>query len=716
MTVAAPQRPPPVARAPVAIRQELSLVDGGRDTNGAQRWLIYDPLQHRFFSINETGHVLLQIWGDGIDVKRILDAAWSNFAVVLSEDDIRAFESFLVANGLTVAGATGDWRAFHDGYLRQRSSVLMRLVHGYVFLRVPLTNPDRFLERTLPWARRLATRASVIVVAVVGLIGLYLVSREWDAFLATLVDVFTITGLVTTAISLVFLKVLHELAHAYTAKHYGCRVPVIGVAFILAFPMLYTDVTDAWRLPSRRQRLMVDAAGMLMDLAISCLAIFAWAFLPPGPAKSIAFSLATTAFLLSIVMNINPLMKFDGYHMAVDWLGLDNLHDRATAMAQWRLREILFALDRPPPETMTTPMRRGLSSFGIAVWIYRLVLFTGIAFAIYAVFVKIVGILLFIVEIAYFILRPIWNELKEWAKMRQEILRSRRTLGTGAVLGAVCGALIVPWSSSVSVPAVLEAQGLIEVHPPTPAYVNAVPVIPGQTVAAGQTLLSMSAPLLKRELGLAEKKLAIIALRQSRRASDQTDREAAVVLDQESAALQEKRAGIRRQLGELEVRAPASAYLAEMRTGLAAGQWVGMAEPLFIVRSETAAEIRGVVDQASLWRVREGDRARFVPDDIMLPSLDAKVIAIASASSEALEQLELVANFGGQVPAHVDAQGRAVAETAQYPIRASIANGVTLDMLQKSVVGVMVVEGQRESLLARAWRQTLRVLVRESGL
>jgi putative peptide zinc metalloprotease protein len=716
MTVAMAGQPASVSRQVALIRQELSLFEGERGVDGAPRWLIYDPLQHRFFSINETGYVLVQIWRDGARPSDIIDDAWSRFAVALDEVDIKVFESFLYSSGLTVTGASGDWREFHTMHVRRKSSLAMQLVHGYVFARVPIMNPDRALEQTLPIVRFLGSRGVSVAIALAGITGLYLVSREWDTFLGTLVDVFTVSGLAMTAGSLVFLKALHELAHGYTAKHYGCRVPVMGVAFILAFPMLYTDVTDAWRLPSRRQRMMVSAAGMLMDLAISCLAIFAWAFLPPGSAKSIAFSLATTALLLSISMNINPLMKFDGYHMVVDWLGLENLHGRATALAQWRLREVFFAIGRPSPERMSPQLMAGLTWFGFAIWIYRLFLFTGIAFAVYAMFVKIIGICLFLVEIVYFVLTPIWREILEWSKMRNGMLNSRRTLVTGSVLTFMLSLLIVPWSTTVRIPAVLEAEGVVQIHPSVAARIEAVALAPGQSIGVGTLLISMAAPLLQRELKLADKKLAVIALRQSRRTSDETDRQAAVVLDQESAVLNEKRSGLLRQLNELQIRAPSKAYLAEMRPGLHVGQWVGMTEPLLVMRSETDGHVRGVLDAADLWRVRDGQVGNFIPDNFLLPRIGVRIASIANAAIETLDQVELVANFGGQVTAHVDAQGRAVPEMAQYPIRAAVVGVLPPDMLQKSVVGVLIVEGDRESVLARVSRQVLRVLVRESGL
>ncbi|NHW78486.1 site-2 protease family protein, partial [Escherichia coli] len=77
-------------------------------------------------------------------------------------------------------------------------------------------------------------------------------------------------------------KSLHELGHAFTAARYGLHVPAMGVAFMVLAPILYTDVTDAWRLSSRRQRMAIHAAGVIVELALASIALFAWALLPDG--------------------------------------------------------------------------------------------------------------------------------------------------------------------------------------------------------------------------------------------------------------------------------------------------------------------------------------------------------------------------------------------------------------------------------------------------
>ena len=96
---------------------------------------------------------------------------------------------------------------------------------------------------------------------------------------------------------LLFSVVLHEMGHALTARHFGCRVPAMGVAFLVMVPVLYTDTNDAWKLQSRRARLLIGAAGMLAELTLAVWATLLWCFLPDGPLRAGVFLLASTTWI-----------------------------------------------------------------------------------------------------------------------------------------------------------------------------------------------------------------------------------------------------------------------------------------------------------------------------------------------------------------------------------------------------------------------------------
>ena len=127
-----------------------------------------------------------------------------------------------------------------------------------------------------------------------------------------------------------------------------------------------------------------------------------------------AFLLATTTWVSTLAINASPFMRFDGYFLLSDFLQMPNLHSRAFALARWDMREKLFKLGEPPPESFSDTKRLGLILFAWATWIYRLVLFLGIAALVYHFFIKALGIMLFLVEIVWFIAKPLWSEISEW--------------------------------------------------------------------------------------------------------------------------------------------------------------------------------------------------------------------------------------------------------------------------------------------------------------
>ena len=90
------------------------------------------------------------------------------------------------------------------------------------------------------------------------------------------------------------------------------------------FPFLYTDTTDAWRLRNHKERLLINFAGILTELHLALFATFAWAILPDGGLKSVAFFIATTSWISSLAINVSPFMRFDGYYVFSDWLKAEN--------------------------------------------------------------------------------------------------------------------------------------------------------------------------------------------------------------------------------------------------------------------------------------------------------------------------------------------------------------------------------------------------------
>ena len=341
------------------LRHDLHLLEGPVALDGSPSWLIFDPVRNKYFSIGWTAFQLLSRWSIG-KANLLLDRIKQETTLEVGEEDLQSLLSFLFVNSLTVESVNGTSEDYLEQYIASKPSFLMWLIHNYLFIKIPLVKPTNFLRKTLIFVEPIYSMTTRSLIVLIGLIGLYIVGRQWDTFISTFLYFFNIKGLAFYFISLVFIKILHELAHAYTAVWYGCRVPTMGVAFLVMFPILYTDMSDTWRVKSAYQRAHVGAAGMLAELYIACIATFCWGFLPDGIFKSAAFILATTSWILSLAINTNILMRFDGYYILSDLLGIQNLQKRSFDIGKWKLTEVLFNLKLNPPEVLPKPMLKKL--------------------------------------------------------------------------------------------------------------------------------------------------------------------------------------------------------------------------------------------------------------------------------------------------------------------------------------------------------------------
>jgi putative peptide zinc metalloprotease protein len=693
------------------LRDDLQLLEGPR-AGGAPSWTLYDPVRGRFFRIGPEAFALLSRWHLG-EAGALCRAAAAETAFAPGRREIEGLLRFLLANNLVRADGPEAAKRLLGQARASRPNRAWWLLRNYLFLRIPLVRPDRALDRLAPLAAPLYGRAAPIAVALAGLLGLFLAARQWQEFVHTFAHFFSWDGLVWFAAALFCVKLVHELGHAVTAKRFGCRVPTMGLALLVLFPVLYTDTSETWRLTSRRQRLAVGAAGMAAELGVAALATLAWGFLPDGPARSAAFFLATTSWTLSLLVNLNPFMRFDGYYLLSDWLGVENLQTRAFALGRWRLRRVLFGLDEPPPERFPPRLAAGLTLYAYATWLYRLALFLAIAALVYALFFKVLGILLFVVEIAWFVLVPIAREVGEWWRRRRLIRPNLNLLAALAVLAGLVWLAATPWNARVALPAVLRDVSHAAVHPVSPGRLVELRAAPGAAVARGEVLAVLQVPELAHRLARERRRVAMLEEALRRHAAQREGARDVAVLEEELAGALSALAGLEDRRAGLTLRAPIAGRVRDMAEGLRPGLWVGVDRPLLSIVDPGAARLVAYAEGGDLARVREGAPARFYPEGPLAPAIAATVTTVETVNAAALDLPYLASVYDGPVAVREDAHGRLVPERAVY--RVTLAPAGAVPAPERVRRGTVHVEGEARSLLDRAWRAVAAVLIRESG-
>lgn len=705
----------PLAAAPdpaelPALRSDLHVLRVGSFRDGSPRFRIHDPLRNRYFELGLLDVDILAHWQGG-DTPRQLAARLQGQGLDAAIDDVLHLRELLVRYQLVDAAGGAGYAMLRELWQRQRVHWLTWLLHHYLFFRIPLLRPDAWLVRMLPQARALASLPVCVLLLVLFLVTPILLAREWTAYTQSFAGLLSLEGIVGCAIAAFLAKILHECGHAFVARAHGVRVPVMGVAFLVMWPVLYTDTSDSWKLPDHRARLRIAAAGIATETAIALVALFLWTLTPPGGLRSALFFLSTTSLLVTFSLNASPFLRFDGYFLLSDALDFPNLHERAGAMARWWMRRALWGLDVPPPEEHRPRMARFLVGFALFTWAYRAVVFLGIALLVYFAFFKLLGILLMLVELGWFIAMPVFNEARAvWAQ--RAALRPRWPRLGGLVLLVAGGLTLLAWTGEARAPALLVAAEETRLYAPTPARVVEVRVRDGQRVQPGDVLLVLAAPdLAYRAQGNAVA-IARIHGELARIPASDRQRDRALVLLEELAEALSQQQGIREEQSLLTVRATHVGRVTDLPADLAPGRWVHPRQLLGRVVDTRAASVRAWVSESQVKRMARGQQLQFLPQTPELSRVEGRVVRVDTTGSRLLPHPLLSAHNGGPLLATQNARGAWELRETLYQVDVEIRGSAAPAMVAPGMLRVPT--GPLEALAASA-RQLLSVLVRESG-
>ena len=712
-----PAEPPQPPLPP--LREDLRILPGPNDASGAKTWLIHDILAHKFHALAERGFFLLSHWKT-VPPPELLAYINAKTAKDYDEDydeqDIEDMAGFLYAQKLTLIPPALDTGGLCEQEQAAHPPFYKQILHKYLFFRVPLFRPQKFLEAAAPFIAPFYSRIFSVFILLCGLIGGWFAMEQWDTFKTTFLHFLTFEGLLYYGITLMLIKAVHELGHAFMSHRFGAKVPIIGVAFLVMFPILYTDTTDAWRLTSKRQRVLIDAAGMLAELSIACMALLAWSFLPDGSLRSIAFFAATTSWGLSIMVNLNPFMRFDGYYLTCDLFDQRNMQERGFAIGRWHMREILFGLGHDIPFEVTGKEQFWLTLYAYGTWIYRFFLFIGIAVLVHALFPKALGIFLFVVEILFFIITPIFREILNWWRLRMDILKSRKSWLTFTAAGMGLLILALPWQTNISAPALLRPAVQTQIFPNTTGQVVQIYVHNGDVVEAGQLLVKLSSDNLVHERKKNLMRIKLIKAQLARRASDRQDLSAGAVLQQALRKEQANLAGYRAVQNTLEIRAPHSGTILEINPDLHPARYINNTFPIARVVDTSRTEILLFASENHMERIEAEAPVKFIADGLFERPVKAKLNFIAPTSEEILTESIFASDYRGPIAVKPTKDGQMKPVSAIIRMKAAPLKNKHIQSSQtaQAIRGVAHIKAKPESPAKAIYRRIAQVLLRET--
>ena len=555
------------ASPPYRLRGDLQWVR--RETLPDRRWIIFDPIQSDFLLLSEIeASIAVRLNGQSTlkDLSTGLDSDGVPYRV--SPQWLVQFFQRLRSLGLLLTTRPDPTAIMNPP--RANRHLVSRLPE-LLQIRVPWVDPAPWIDQLVPWFGIFFQRPGRWLwgcgMVLTGLSFL----QTWPRLGLELP--FAVSSLFSDRwwfLLLVLLasKAAHEAGHAIACHAFGARCHEMGLMFLLGVPCLYCDVTDAWRIADPKKRAMIAAAGVYVEMIIAMLAYWIWYSSDSPVVRLSALQIFLSSTVVTLLLNGNPLMRYDGYYVFSDLLGINNLSERAREQWQawkrsWRLEQ-----DRNPGEERMprSSIRTGFVAYHVGSVLYRW----------FVVFGLLLGIRTATITAG---LSPL--SAQTWVILGLAILGGQKFVlthmggsaegrGNRKAFRLLIWACVVAFIVLLPIPRLHTARGILRpteshaIHVRQSSFlVECVP--DGQKVEAGDVILRMESPELTRRSLQLEGDWNVLLSRieqlQRRAVDDPVAPGLLVEAQEQMAGMGQRRNEIQQELDKLVVRAPANGIL-----------------------------------------------------------------------------------------------------------------------------------------------------------
>ncbi len=564
---------------------------------GEPAYVLRDPLTFQSYRLDTKGYAIFVALERNKPLAEIFDKLVEQGSLT-PRDEENFYRTIITLHRLNFLNLPiSDDKLLYQRHLAKKRARTREKLLGFLFLRIPLWNPDRFLTRTVNSVRFMFSRwffalwASFVGAAIV------VAGLNFERFLQPIEGVLLARNLFVLWIVLVVLKVLHEFGHAYACKRLGGHVPEMGVYLIVFTPLAYVDATSSWGFGRKRDRLIVCLAGMYFESIAAATALFIWAATEPGLVHDIAYNVVFLAGVATILFNINPLMRYDGYYALSDWMEIPNLRQEATRYVTGVLKRVFLGLPSGGGRR-SVGLRIFLFVFGVAAGLYRLVIVIGISAAI-ATKLFLVGMTIgvgYVGSVIFGTARRLVTYL--WTAQETAPVRVRAVAVSLLLLvGVPVVIFTVPIERPVQAAGVLGTEDEKVLHAESDGFLEDVHAEAGQVVEPAAALLSFSNDACRE--AIAQARARIEATRIRYHAYHATEPAKAVQEKERSIVYQRELAHRKADLANLTLRAPRAGRLTQTMTRRDVGRFVRKGDPVATVAAG-GWEVRAILTEEQL--------------------------------------------------------------------------------------------------------------------
>ena len=367
--------PPSSNHRPISLRARSDLVISMSVFQGEPSWVVKDPISLKYFRLREPEHEVLQLLRGTCsydEIRRHLAGRFPN-----RQFDIRQLQRLLQSfhqNGLLISNASGQAGPLGRRCLEDRKRKLLATLGSIVSIRFPGFDPEPVLAWLYPKTAWMFSRFATFCFLVLITAACLLVGINADEFFARLPDFqtfFGIRNLVYLGFILIVTKTIHEFGHGLMCKHFGGECHEMGFMLMVLTPAMYCDTSDSWVLSNKWHRIAIGAGGMWLELIVASAATFVWWYTNPGWAHYLALNVMFLSSVATVIFNINPLLRYDGYYMLSDLLEIPNLSQKSNQLLLDRVRVWCLGMDASSRSRLPEKYRISFALYSIASFAYR---------------------------------------------------------------------------------------------------------------------------------------------------------------------------------------------------------------------------------------------------------------------------------------------------------------------------------------------------------
>lgn len=558
---------------------------------------------HRF---NEAAYNFIRL----IDGQRTVNDIWEILHEELADDAptqdevIRLLGTLHYANHL-LANITPDIQELIERRDKTRKQTLKSRFGNPMALRFPLLDPDAFLQKYMPYAAPLFTRlAGFIILAIISYAALQML-RNWEVLSNHAAEnALSTTNLLMMWLVYPVIKAIHELGHGFAVKRWGGEVHEFGIMLLVLMPVPYVDASAASSFRSKYKRMVVGAAGIVVELLLASIALLIWLNIQQGLLSDILFNVMLIGGASTLLFNGNPLLKFDGYFVMSDAVEIPGLGPRSNKYYGYLIQKYVFGVQQLESPVTARGESLWFLVYAAAAFIYRLFLmvvitlfianqyfFIGVVLAIWAIFMQAV--------------MPIVKMLRHLFGSPVLMQRRERAISITAATIAVMTAFIffVPAPLNTVTEGVVWLPEKSYVRASADGFVNSILVEQGERVNSGQPLIATDDPLVATRLKLLkaqqrELEITYDALRNE-------DIVQADITQEELQLTQSKIERLQEQIADLVIKSPTSGKFVLLNSNEIEGHFVKQGDPVAYVIDFHEVSVRVVVPQNAIGLVRQ---------------------------------------------------------------------------------------------------------------